>query len=198
MEINNFDVLREMGEHNEDIVSFPADNITKVNAGHKKGWGYVEVAIGKATAGKLMAGQPVIFSLIVADAAQFAARKAAMAGELQGALGDTGDIDKRLAAARSEISYLNKGKRWQMTIPARAENSDVVIGEALLVQEKEIQRLRQTLARIHEMAEEDIREGRAEGTFLFQIEADARAALWRETKPSGETVSAYEDPGDAE
>jgi hypothetical protein len=199
VEINSFDVLKEMGEHNEDIVSFPLDNVTKVNAGKKKGWGFVEVAIGKATAAKLMAGGPVVFALIVADAAQFTARKEAMLQAAQNARGDTGDIDKLVAAAREETVLLNKGKRWQITIPARPENSDVVIGEALLAQEREIERLRRTLASIREIAGEDIREGRADvPSALFQIEADARAALWGETSLSKEQVSALEDPGDAE
>lgn len=42
---------------------------------------------------------------------------------------------------------------------------------------REIERLRQKLSFIQEMASHEIRMGRADGTSLYQIEADAQAAL---------------------
>jgi hypothetical protein len=45
---------------------------------------------------------------------------------------DLDAIKTRLEAARTELSALCHGKRWQMTIPARPDDdSDLVIGAAL-------------------------------------------------------------------
>lgn len=69
MKINNFDVLKTMAERNMKIKSFPASNVTNISAG--KEYGRVTILIDNETAGKLMASDPIVFSLIVADPVQF-------------------------------------------------------------------------------------------------------------------------------
>jgi len=176
VETNHFDVLKEMGEHNEDIQIFPARNITKVTAG-KKGWGFVEVAIGGETAARLKGNKAMIFMCVIADGSQYEARKEAMKQTLPPQGEAMAALDQLVGAAREEISKLCHGKPWSMSIPARPDNTDIIISEALLAQEKEIQRLRYDLLTIYNLSAEDIREGRADGTALYQIEAAARAAL---------------------
>lgn len=176
METNHFDIFRSMSEHNEDLQIFPARNITKITAG-KKGWGFVEVAIGGETAARLKGNKAMIFALVIADGSQYEARKEAMEQALPPRGEAMAALNQLVGAAREEISKLCHGKPWGMTIPARPENSDLVISEALLAQEKEIQRLRYDLLTIYNLAAEDIREGCADGTALHQIEANARAAL---------------------
>jgi hypothetical protein len=50
--------------------------------------------------------------------------------------------------AHNEIDALCNGKRWRMCIPVQGDDSDIILGEALRAQEKEILRLRNALTRI--------------------------------------------------
>lgn len=67
--MNNFDVLKTMSERNMKIKSFPLTNVTYVTTG--KEHGRITIMVDNQTASDIMAGKPIVFSLIVADAEEF-------------------------------------------------------------------------------------------------------------------------------
>lgn len=67
--MNNFDVLKIMSERNMKIKSFPLSNMTYITTG--KEVGRITLMIDNETAADIMAGKPVVFALIVADADEF-------------------------------------------------------------------------------------------------------------------------------
>ena len=78
IKINNFDVLKTMAERNDNIKSFPVGNVTYAATG--KSYGYLYIMVDNETATKIMVGDPIIFSLIVADADEFYKTKAELEG----------------------------------------------------------------------------------------------------------------------
>jgi hypothetical protein len=62
-------------------------------------------------------------------------------------------------------------------LAARISEGQVVDSEEVKQLKAEIERLKKYLRFIHELADTDIRQGLGDGNCLYQIEADARAAL---------------------
>jgi hypothetical protein len=65
--VNNFDVLKEMGERNLDIRGFP----DCVGARKKKLGGVIEIGVNEGTLMDLLSEKPLVMMLIVADREQF-------------------------------------------------------------------------------------------------------------------------------
>lgn len=79
--INNFDVLKEMGERELDIKSFPLGNIQEVNVIKKGTMGVVKILIDPETANILMADfllgtSTVLGIFLIANMKQFNELKA--------------------------------------------------------------------------------------------------------------------------
>jgi hypothetical protein len=78
--VNNFDVLKEMGNRNLDIRAFPVyDNL--ITAGQGKGRGTILLSVDPKTAGELMEGKSLVATLIIADGKQFSDLKEEMENE---------------------------------------------------------------------------------------------------------------------
>lgn len=70
MSVNNFDVLKTMAERELKIKSFPLSNVTNARIG--KEHGSITIMVDNQTVSNFMAGTPMVFALIVADADEFA------------------------------------------------------------------------------------------------------------------------------
>ena len=79
MSVNNFDVLKTMAERNLKIKSFPLSNVTNARIG--KEHGNITIMVDNQTVSDFIAGNPMIFALIVADASEFENVKADLEGE---------------------------------------------------------------------------------------------------------------------
>ncbi len=75
MKVNNFDVLKVMGDRNMKLKGFGPNNIKSVNTG-KKGWATLSMLIDNETALDLMLDKRPIFMLLIADKDQFVQIKA--------------------------------------------------------------------------------------------------------------------------
>jgi hypothetical protein len=75
MSVNNFDVLKEMGNRNLDIRGFPLfQNLERANFGKKNG--HITITVNPETVKDIMLKKPLVGMLIVADKEQFDALKA--------------------------------------------------------------------------------------------------------------------------
>ena len=81
MTVNNFDVLKTMADRNGKIKSFPVSNVTYAASG--KVHGNLHIMVDNETATKIMLGDPIIFSLIVADVDEFEKTRADLEAELR-------------------------------------------------------------------------------------------------------------------
>jgi hypothetical protein len=90
-------------------------------------------------------------------------------------------IDQLPGAVKAELTRLEKLANYYKEHLTDTLKDSKPIEEAVIGQKGEIDRLRKDLRFIKEMASEDIKDGRAYGTNLFQIEANARAALGENT-----------------
>lgn len=70
MKVNNFDVLKLMGERNMNLKGFGPNNIKSINTG-KKGWATLSILVDNQTALDLMLDNQPVFMLLIADKDQF-------------------------------------------------------------------------------------------------------------------------------
>lgn len=82
MSVNNFDVLKTMAEREMKIKSFPLSNVTNARIG--KEHGSVTIMVDNQTVSDFMAGNPMVFALIVADASEFDKVKAELNARVGG------------------------------------------------------------------------------------------------------------------
>lgn len=82
MSINNFDVLKTMAERNLKIKSFPLSNVTNARIG--KEHGTITIMVDNQTVSNFMAGLPMVFALITADADEFENIKAELSARVGG------------------------------------------------------------------------------------------------------------------
>ncbi len=82
MKVNNFDVLKTMAERELKIKSFPLSNVTNARIG--KEHGSITIMVDNQTVFDFIAGNPMIFALIVADASEFEKIKAELSARVGG------------------------------------------------------------------------------------------------------------------
>jgi hypothetical protein len=71
MEINNFDIIKEMSlQNNQSFKLFPASNVEQVST-RKNGWGFIKMAIDNLTADQIVGGKNLFIGLFVYDLDEF-------------------------------------------------------------------------------------------------------------------------------